>query len=108
MLDETRVVLDNLVNHFQSISSRYNRKFTRAMTVRAEERRGDRRNAGRHRRGGREEPGAVRGAERSGLARGYSRREGLVAIAAQQLAHIKASSLRRLFLPLAGGLAEGR
>ena len=28
MLDETRVVLDNLVNHFQSISSRYNRKFT--------------------------------------------------------------------------------
>lgn len=63
MLDETRVVLDNLVNHFQSISSRYNRKFTRAMTVRAEERRGDRRNAGRHRRGGREEPGAVRGAD---------------------------------------------
>ena len=63
MLDETRVVLDHLVNHFQSISSRYNRKFTRAMTVRAEERRGDRRNAGRHRRGGREEPGAVRGAD---------------------------------------------
>lgn len=63
MLDEMRVVLDNLVNHFQSISSRYNRKFTRAMTVRAEERRGDRRNAGRHRRGGREEPGAVRGAD---------------------------------------------
>ena len=63
MLDETRVVLDNLVNHFQSISSRYNRKFTRAVTIRAEERRGDRRNAGRHRRGGREEPGAVRGAD---------------------------------------------
>ena len=67
MLDETRVVLDNLVNHFQSISSRYNRKFTRAMTVRAEERRGDRRNAGRHRRGGREEPGAVRGADEVNL-----------------------------------------
>ena len=26
-LDETRLVLDNLVNHFQSISSRYNRRF---------------------------------------------------------------------------------
>ena len=25
-LDETRLVLDNLVNHFQSISSRYNRE----------------------------------------------------------------------------------
>lgn len=66
-LDETRVVLDNLVNHFQSISSRYNRTQTNHVTRRAEERGGDGGSSGRSGCGGGEEPRAVRSLDEVGL-----------------------------------------
>ena len=66
-LDETRVILDNLVNHFQSISSRYNRSRTSHVTHRAEERGGDGGNSRRSGGGGCEEPGAIRGFDEAGV-----------------------------------------